>query len=269
MHRLVISFFLALFLYLLLFLVYAYDLHTKPRIIQPPERHRISLASLRILQAPPKKSTSVQKRVVQSLSTPKSIPTPSTKHIFHHPKKLRSLKVLARHAKKRTKHLSKKLHKNKKQTKSRTKPHKKRVHPQALPSLEKLFAKHSTPKPLVHSEPPANIRKLYHDEYESFTKNQKRFIRDNLDKIAAITQKYLYVRGYPYIAARTKQEGVNIVEFYLHPNGDISGLRIIQSSGYEALDKNSLETVRDAYKDYPWPKETTKIRILIHYSIIY
>ncbi len=140
-----------------------------------------------------------------------------------------------------------------------------------MPSLEALFAKAPTPQKAKAglSKLPPELRKLYRDDFSTFTKEQKRFLQDNLTKIATITQKYLYLRGYPYIAVKTRQEGINAVEFLLHSNGDISDLRLLTSSGYEALDKNSIETIKTAFKDYPRPKTTTKIKIFVKYSIIY
>ncbi len=111
------------------------------------------------------------------------------------------------------------------------------------------------------------FKALYKDEFDRFTPDQKRFIKNNLSRIQGITQHYLTLRGYPYIAARLNQQGMNIVEFYLHPNGDISGLKVIQSSGTDVLDKNSLDTIKTAYKDYPRPVETTKIRFYIYYRL--
>ena len=60
---------------------------------------------------------------------------------------------------------------------------------------------------------------------------------------------------------------MNIVEFYLHPNGDISDLKLTESSGYSSLDKNSIETIEFAYKDYPKPKEKTKVKIYVYYKL--
>jgi len=108
---------------------------------------------------------------------------------------------------------------------------------------------------------------LYKDEFDHFSPNQKKFIKNNLAKIEGITQHYLTVRGYPYFAGRMGQQGTNVVEFYLLPNGDITDLKIITPTGYEQLDQNSLDTIKTAYKDYPRPKEKTKIRFYIHYSI--
>jgi protein TonB len=60
---------------------------------------------------------------------------------------------------------------------------------------------------------------------------------------------------------------MNIIEFVLHPNGDITKPIITSSSGYEALDKNTIKTIEIAYKDYPRPSEPTKIRIYVTYRL--
>lgn len=104
--------------------------------------------------------------------------------------------------------------------------------------------------------------KLYGEEYNSFTEVQKIFLKNNLRDIGRITEHYL---RYPYLAIRLKQEGMNIVEFILYPNGDISDLRLSSSSGSTSLDENTIETIKIAYKDYPRPKEPTKIKIYVNY----
>lgn len=106
--------------------------------------------------------------------------------------------------------------------------------------------------------------KLYGEEYNSFTKVQKVYLQKNLKNIGRITQRYL---KYPAIAVRTRQAGTNIVEFNLHPDGNISNLRLNHSSGYSSLDKNSIETIEFAYKDYPRPKSVTKIKIYVTYNL--
>jgi TonB family protein len=111
------------------------------------------------------------------------------------------------------------------------------------------------------------INKLYGKEFDSFGEAQKRFIENNLAMIHTITQRTLSRYGYPEVAARTGQEGVNIVSFYLHPNGNISNLRLEYSMGYEILDQNTLKVIRIAYKDYPLPKKKTKIKFYVEYSI--
>jgi len=132
--------------------------------------------------------------------------------------------------------------------------------------------KESTPKPpsidqINNSFSQREFYALYRDEFDHFSPKQKKFIKNNLAKIQGITQHYLTVRGYPYFAGRMGQQGTNVIEFYLLPNGDITDLKIITPTGYEQLDQNSLDTIKAAYKDYPRPKEKTKIRFYIHYSI--
>ncbi|WP_072681872.1 TonB family protein [Arcobacter sp. LA11] len=106
--------------------------------------------------------------------------------------------------------------------------------------------------------------KLYGEEYNSFTKVQKVYLQKNLKNIGRITERYL---KYPAIAVRTRQHGMNIVQFNLHPNGNISDLRLSHSSGHSSLDKNTIETIEYAYKDYPRPKTVTKIKIYVSYNL--
>ncbi|HHS93566.1 MAG TPA: TonB family protein [Campylobacterales bacterium] len=115
--------------------------------------------------------------------------------------------------------------------------------------------------------PSNKVQQLYGTEYHQFTATQKKFIEDNLDTIQQITQRTLSQRGYPRGAGETGQEGTNIVSFNLHPNGDISNLRLKSGTGYRALDENSVTLIRVAYKDYPYPSTTTKIVFHVHYSI--
>jgi len=133
----------------------------------------------------------------------------------------------------------------------------------------------SSPVEPVHNsinhkiKPSPRIQKLYGKDFNNFSTVQQKFIVDHLDSIHRITQNRLTQRGYPSgaIAARTGQEGTNIVSFNLHPNGDISNLYLKRKVGYRALDNNTLETIRSAYKDYPYPKEVTKIIFYVEYSI--
>lgn len=106
--------------------------------------------------------------------------------------------------------------------------------------------------------------KLYGEQYFEFSKNQRKYLKENLNLIGKITQKYL---EYPNISIRTKQEGTNVIEFYLHPNGDITDLKLADSSYYTALDKNTIYTIKLAYKDYPRPIEKVKIKIYVKYIL--
>jgi len=104
--------------------------------------------------------------------------------------------------------------------------------------------------------------KLYGEQYFTFSENQKRYLKQNLNTIGRITQRYLQ---YPQISIRTKQHGTNVIEFYLHPNGDITELKLTDSSHYTALDDNTIKTIKIAYQDYPKPVEKVKIKIYVKY----
>ena len=132
--------------------------------------------------------------------------------------------------------------------------------------LGSFFATPSTPVS-SRSYPNNKIRKLYGAGFHDFTPTQKKFIENNLDTIQEITQQTLTRRGYPEGAGRTGQEGTNVVSFNLHPNGDISDLRLKTRIGYRALDENTLSLIRVAYMDYPYPSTTTKIIFYVTYSI--
>ncbi len=111
------------------------------------------------------------------------------------------------------------------------------------------------------------IKQLYGKSFNHFTPTQKEFIKQNLGVIQRITQRTLIQNGYPTVSIQTKQQGVNIVTFYLHPNGNISGLKLKKRMGYAALDQNTLEVIRIAYKDYPLPKTKTKITFYVQYQL--
>jgi periplasmic protein TonB len=110
------------------------------------------------------------------------------------------------------------------------------------------------------------LEKLYGEEYQSFTKIQKAYLEKNLNNFQVITQRVLNRLGYPKLAAKLKIGGVNIVEFMFHPDGSITNLKITSSSGYEIFDKYSLELIEIAYKDYPRPTTSTKLKFNVNYQ---
>ena len=141
--------------------------------------------------------------------------------------------------------------------------------------IERFLSKAQKPTPQQYSPSRSSssaynaqmIRRLYGPEFETFSQTQKKFIKNNLSTIHRITQQTLTLNGYPEIAARTGQQGTNVVSFYLHPNGDISQLRLKRDIGYQALDQNTLDVIRIAYKDYPLPNKKTKIIFYVQYTL--
>ena len=111
------------------------------------------------------------------------------------------------------------------------------------------------------------LQKLYGEEYDKFTKVQKAYLEKNLTNFQTITQRVLNRLGYPPLAAKLRISGVNIIEFMFHPDGSITGLKVIDSSGYAVLDDYSVELIEIAYKDYPKPQTSTKLRFNVQYRL--
>lgn len=119
----------------------------------------------------------------------------------------------------------------------------------------------------VNKEILNELQKLYGEEYDKFTKVQKAYLEKNLNNFQTITQRVLNRLGYPPLAAKLKIGGVNIIEFMFHPDGSITDLRVLDSSGYAVLDDYSLELIEIAYKDYPKPQTSTKLRFNVQYRL--
>lgn len=130
------------------------------------------------------------------------------------------------------------------------------------PSLAAIFAQY----PRIDSITKRDVSDLYGEEFGDYGLVEQDFIINNLRDIGRITGRYL---KYPPDAIRLGQQGVNIVQFYLHPNGDISDLRLIKPSGYVILDRNSERTIEIAYKDYPHPVSKVLIRIRVSMELYY
>ena len=59
----------------------------------------------------------------------------------------------------------------------------------------------------------------------------------------------------------------NVIEFYLHPNGDMTDFRFLSSSGYFILDDTTKETIEYSYSRYPRPTEKTLVRYNVYYHL--
>lgn len=131
-------------------------------------------------------------------------------------------------------------------------------------TLENFLSQKDT---IYNNEVFNELKELYGKEYDDFTTVQKAYLEKNINNFQIITQRVLNRLGYPHEAVRLKITGINIVEFIFHPNGDISDLRIIQSSGYSILDNRTLELIQIAYKEYPKPQTPTLLRFKVFYRL--
>ncbi|HIP54681.1 MAG TPA: hypothetical protein EYH11_04360 [Sulfurimonas autotrophica] len=112
-----------------------------------------------------------------------------------------------------------------------------------------------------------NIKKLYGDTFTKLTPGQQQYILDNQEIMRRITQQVLNRVARVNIPRDLHVNRSNIIEFYLHPNGDISDFRFLTKSGYYILDETTKETIEYAYSRYPRPKETTPIRYNVYYNL--
>ena len=71
---------------------------------------------------------------------------------------------------------------------------------------------------------------------------------------------------YPGIARKMGWEGKVVVSFVVKENGDIEDMKIVQSSGYQALDKNAMTTIKKA-APFPSPPITAEVIIPVTYCL--
>ena len=109
------------------------------------------------------------------------------------------------------------------------------------------------------------MKKLYGSEWGKLTPGQQQYMIDNQEIMRRITQEILNRQARVADLSGINSNSNNIVEFYLHPNGDMSDFRFLKKSGYFRLDDVTEATIRFAYSKYPYPKE----KILVRYNVNY
>lgn len=109
------------------------------------------------------------------------------------------------------------------------------------------------------------MKELYGSEWGKLTPGQQQYMLDNQEIMRRITQEVLNRVARVNLARDLNVNRTNVIEFYLHPNGDMSDFRFIKKSGYFVLDDTTKETIEYAYSRYPRPKE----KILIRYNVFY
>ena len=82
-----------------------------------------------------------------------------------------------------------------------------------------------------------------------------------------ITQQVLNRVGRVNIPNDLRVNRINVIEFYLHPNGDMTDFRFLKKSGFYILDDTTKETIEYAYSKYPRPEQKTLIRYKVGYYL--
>lgn len=110
---------------------------------------------------------------------------------------------------------------------------------------------------------PRSILHHYGDEFFELSATEQHYLLNNLQKIRKIND----IVGNRLLQSKSDEEidtkENNIVEFYLHPDGSISGLSLYNEREGSLLDELTLETIELAHSQYPRPKQTTLIRIRV------
>lgn len=112
-----------------------------------------------------------------------------------------------------------------------------------------------------------NIKELYGEEFGKLSPGQQQYILDNQEIMRRITQQVLIRVARVNIPRDLNVNRHNVIEFKLHPNGDMTDFKFLSKSGYYILDDTTKETIEYAYSRYPRPKETTLIRYNVFYNL--
>jgi len=112
-----------------------------------------------------------------------------------------------------------------------------------------------------------NIKELYGDEFGKLTPGQQKYILDNQEIMRRITQQVLTRVARVNLPNDLNINRSNVIEFYLHPNGDMTDFKFLEKSGYYVLDDTTKETIEYAYSRYPRPTEKTLVRYNVFYNL--
>ncbi|MFT5662357.1 MAG: protein TonB [Sulfurimonas sp.] len=113
-----------------------------------------------------------------------------------------------------------------------------------------------------------NIKELYGSKFGELSQAQQEYILNNQEIMRRITQQVLTRQASVSNLKGLNVNKTNIIEFFLHPNGDMSDFKFLHKSGFFILDEITKVTIEYAYSKYPRPKEKTLIRYNVFYNLI-
>ena len=132
---------------------------------------------------------------------------------------------------------------------------------------------------VIDDIPPEKLEEL---ERENSLKKLMESSRDSQDTISLDTKDKRYISytklvkqrlssnwGYPRKAKEKLMEGKSHVLFSLSRNGQLIGISITGSSGYEILDQEGIDTIKRAAPFPPFPESITVGRLNINVSFEY
>ena len=265
--------------HILLILLFKFLMELKPSAIDKPQEHRIKVAlderpksdkksaaldneEKPIEQAPPMPKGKQLDKLPQQAKAPSEQAVvkaePASKPISE---EIVAIKPAYKHAKKIQREDI---------NITKTEPHKE---PKKSTGLYAALSKKQTTKEETKTKTQSgtqigtDFQEAYGEEFGKLSEGEKKYIVDNQEVMRRITQEQLNRLGPVNIPRNLNVNTMNIIEFYLHPNGDISDLKIVDASGYNILDDTSLQTIEYSYHRYPLPKQKTMIRYKVGYYL--
>ena len=275
-------------------------MHLKPAEVKQPKEHRIKVALKDKSKNSSKKSAAVKNKIKR---TTKEKAMPKGKQLENLPQKSKKTppKVKKQPSKKEIKEIQKKIKRIEKQITKAKKSKSKKVQKQRpinkkiirtkeikkytkeqdvnitkkpikktglyanLSKPQKTTAKQENKKKATGTQIGKDFKEAYGEAFGKLSEGEKKYVIDNQEVMRRITQEQLNRLAPVNIPRNLRVNTMNIIEFYLYPNGDISGLKIITPSSVQLLDDTSLQTIEYSYHRYPLPKQKTLIRYKVGY----
>ncbi len=90
------------------------------------------------------------------------------------------------------------------------------------------------------------------------------YLKEKLSVISQIIQKNI---SYPPIARRMGWEGRVVLSIRLCTDGTVKEIKVLESSGYEVLDRNAVDTVRRVAGLFPKPPVEVVVKVPVNYRL--
>lgn len=92
----------------------------------------------------------------------------------------------------------------------------------------------------------------------------EQYLREKLSLISQIVQKSI---SYPPLARRMGWEGKVVLAIRIGEDGSLKEVKVLESSGYEILDRNAVETVKRVAGLLPKPPVEVVVKLPVRYGL--
>jgi len=99
---------------------------------------------------------------------------------------------------------------------------------------------------------------------EEKVEEKELYLREKLSIISSIVQRSI---TYPNIARKMGWEGRVLLSITLSEDGSLKDVKVLESSGYQVLDKNAVDTVKRVAHLFPKPPAEVIIKLPINYKL--